>query len=133
MDLPILSPRNDYLETVEMWSPSGWWDGPVNGLARWQQQLQWFQLSSDLADQDQVYRLFALSDDERACELEHHQAFERLVGTHFCFHLPLDERIRHPSGQHSSFYQQPRPDRQDYCYDERQLGWFDHWANSLQR
>ena len=69
-------------------------DGPLEGLARYQGELLWFDSEWDEDADDwsrpRRYRLRRLPDDELARVQTAHRDFERMVGTHCCHH-PLAE------------------------------------------
>ena len=62
-----------------------YWDGPTNGLARYKDQLCWFECvewESDNLFNMRVYNLHELTQEQIADEIHRHNMFRRNVGRH---------------------------------------------------
>lgn len=71
---------------LEMLWHSGYWDGPLNGMALYNGQYVWFDCHSDEYEEPyygmRVYRLYELSKKELKDEFDHHSKFREYVGHH---------------------------------------------------
>jgi hypothetical protein len=113
---------------------TSYYDMPLAGLCRHNGQLCWF-----IGDYDTgTYTLYRLSEAEQTLEQAHQALFEELVGTHWSYEVPREERVQRPRELQRKFYE--RPERQavqerqkQYVTDDGLLGQFTKFANSLQR
>lgn len=79
---------------------TAWYDGPVNGLARRDGELAWF--SGD--PYAQRWTLYRLTADDAARLLADQARFEQLVGTHWSFDVPVDERAQRPRDLQRAYF-----------------------------
>lgn len=115
------------LEDVKMLWHSGYWDGPLSGIAVYDGKKYWFEIVREImgGNEDEFYRtrLFALiklSPEELAYEEENHERFRKYVG----HHTDYDEEGKravgkvHPQSMHKKFYDNYKPDRN---YDNNEI------------
>jgi hypothetical protein len=103
-------------------------DGPTKGVALWEGRHYWFTAVFDKAADDYVnprrLLLYELSSDDLRDETERHRRFEELVGTHYCWHLPAEQRRLKDSRRWNEFYEwnarEPQRDRER----DAPTGWF---------
>jgi hypothetical protein len=72
---------------------------PLNGVATIQGRLYWFEVAERTLDRSasgERYLLFEMTPEEIADEQRRHDRVERVSGTHFCYHVPPEQRHRVP-------------------------------------
>ena len=119
-------------ERVRLVWASGYWDGPLSGLAELDGESVWFEFADEEnEDQGSWYRRFFLLrlPPERLAEAHaRHAAFQRFVGTHFDYR---SDGRRDPSGlrarsEWQRFYDAYPPEStDDYYFDCDVVGWFE--------
>ena len=116
------------LDGVALLWDSDYWDGPLSGLAAFDGSEYWFSAEWD-ADRDdwsvpRRYVLRPLTPDELRVEWARHRQFEQFVGTRFCHHVALDDRVQQPGELWHRFYD-AYPAGEQSSYDDRPaIGWF---------
>lgn len=99
-----------------------YWDGPLQGLATYEERLHWFEVESFDPDDPptvRTYALYPLSDDEVAAEEALHRLFRKHVGTHTDWHLRgTPDAVVHPESKWASFYDSAEAKR-DRVYTTR--------------
>jgi hypothetical protein len=97
-----------------------YWDGPLAGVALYEDRLHYFDTAWDPEADDWTsprrFRLWRLTDEQIATEQARHEAFERIVSTRLCYHLPAEQRTVHASDdQWAAYYDAVEPtDRTEY-------------------
>jgi hypothetical protein len=120
-------------EVALVWA-SGYWDGPIDGLASFRGTPVWFCLAEEAeAPSGSWFRRFCLvrlSAEQLAAEQARHEDFRRWVGTHFDYD---DEGLRDPSAIRPQsdwprFYvKYPENERgPGDISDNEVLGWFEY-------
>src|SRR5258706_13714445 len=74
------------LAGVRLVTISNWFDGPLAGLAAYEGRTHWYEGRDPLSDDEGnawEYVLYVLSASELTHELDRHEAFRQLVGTHW--------------------------------------------------
>lgn len=91
---------------VQMLWHNDWYDGPLEGVATFEGSEYYFRVESeDWVDQSpRRYVLIKLVADELDQEHLEHAAFERLVGTRYCEHVPPDQRVQRTPANWPEFY-----------------------------
>lgn len=110
---------------------SGYWDGPLSGIAELDDDTLWFHFADEESEEDPTwYRRFylvRLPPGRLDTLLEEHAAFQRHVGTHFDYG---PDGARNPDGlrprsEWSKFYDvYPTEGGGDYL-DCEVVGWFE--------
>ena len=72
---------------LEMKWHSGYWDGPLTGMAKYNDEEVWFSYINDFDAGDRTFGLYRLTDEDRTELTRHHDLFCELVGKH-CNHHP---------------------------------------------
>lgn len=107
-----------------------YYDGPLAGVAEYQDRLHYFDAEWDPHQDSEwtsprLLRLWSLTDEEIAAAQARHQEFEQLVSTMWCLHLPAEERTVRPSGDGwAAFYQSGKEARAPYS-GRQPVGEFD--------
>jgi hypothetical protein len=122
------------LGPVEIIFCSSYYDMPLAGLARHQNAFCWFAGDYDTG----TYTLYSLDEQAVAEELENKRDFEELVGTHWSFDVPREERVQRARELQAQYYEKHK--MQDTheriasrAVPENKLGEFESFANSLRR
>jgi hypothetical protein len=107
------------LQGVEPVWITDYWDGPLQGLARYEGRLHWFEVESFNIDDPsamRTYVLYPLSDQEIAAEEALHDLFRKHVGTHTDWELRgKPEAVVHPRSEWAGFYESAEAKRErDY-------------------
>lgn len=120
------------LERVRLVWASGYWDGPLSGLAELDGQPVWFHFADEENEDDDAswYRRFFLvhlPPERLAAAQAIHAAFQRHVGTHFDYDSwgqRDPSRIR-PRSEWRTFYDAHPVEAQDTYLDCEVVGWFE--------
>ena len=103
-----------------------YYDGPISGLAFFQERLYRFCCFQEDIPEHHVYVLHELTAEELAEELRSKVKFESLVGTHYSFDregMPLPHVLRSDELQ-KRFYAEEKPDRSAEPWDRPVVAWF---------
>lgn len=103
---------------AEMLWVHGYYDGPMSGVVMYEGRLCWMKSPGDDIDnikKSRQYFLYELTSDEVRKIVERHFEFERLVGTHWCYHC---DRGVVRGGNHMEFYDKYNEDRLDPAKDK---------------
>ena len=66
---------------------SNYYDGPLSGMAKFNDEYVWFDLLEEDHSGNRLFGLYRLSEDDLEAEQEHHKEFQEAVGYH-CDHDP---------------------------------------------
>lgn len=95
-------------DNVQLLFVSGYYDQPINGLATIADVVYWFEAKfSDEEAHATEYILYELSAEQTKRLLQRKQLFEQMVGTHWSFDIPREERKRQPQENFMKYYQRP--------------------------
>lgn len=124
---------NELREGVDIWIRwfLAFYDGPVTGIAEHEGRKVWFDCRNGRGDWDmycRTYRVFALTDEQIAREVERHAEFDRCVGTHTnCVYEGVRRRRvdREPLQPNwRDWYAQPHEAIARTEYNANPIGWF---------
>ena len=73
------------LDLTMLWH-SGFWDGPMSGMASLNREYVWFDCT-DMDLDDRAFTIYRLSDDDKIELVRQHRLFQQHVG-HHCDHDP---------------------------------------------
>ena len=86
-------------DAIPMWPYGGLMGAALNGAATIRGRLYWFEIAEMTLDRrasGERYLLFEITPEEAADEQRRHDREERVSGTHFCYHVPPEQRHRAP-------------------------------------
>ena len=81
-------------DAVPMWL-NEYWDGPLDGVATVHGRYYRFEIAEMTVDggrSGRRYLLFEMTPEEVQEERRTHALWEKEIGTHWCYHLPPEER-----------------------------------------
>ena len=131
-EVPIESVPEAPQERVRIRWASGYWDGPMDGLAEVDGRPVWFCLA-DEADHPNArwvrrFWLIELTPAQLSREMDRHADFQRYVGTHFDYDEQgkRDLLAQRPRSEMSTFYTKWGPDDRDPgdLSENEVIGWF---------
>ena len=120
----------EFSATEKIWV-SDYWDGAINGMLEYQNELYWFEMTQENEEwkEGQWYRRFTilrLSKEQLEKELEVHEDFQRYVGTYYdCKQLKIPPKFEEGKmnelfDKHSA-YCKSRP-----FEDNEAIGWMEN-------
>lgn len=131
-EVPIESLLELSQERVRIRWASGYWDGPMDGLADVDGSPVWFCLADEAdhpnAGWERRFWLVVLTSAQLSRELDRHADFQRYVGTHFDYDDDGRRNIyaQRPQSEHDQFYAKYAED--DRCpgdlSENEVIGWF---------
>lgn len=121
------------VDTEIIWV-TNWYDGPISGLARLNERTVWF----DGDPYAGSWSLYALQSEEVAAELEAKSRFEELVGTHWSFDVPAEQRVQRPRESQRAYFDENPSGRSmarasRYCLPDRLLCTISGWTVAPRR
>ena len=130
----VLVPQSRYTTTVQELAGvalvfvANYYDGPLGGLAAYEDRLCWFEIAQDAATGDvpepRRYYLYEFTPEERLAEEERHRFFKEKVYTLWCAHLPRAERLLTVGETAGEFYARYPPEQAREYRGHPILGWF---------
>jgi len=110
---------------------SGYWDGPMDGLAEVDGEIVWYTFAEESEDNHDWFRrywLVRLTPEQLAQELRRHEDFQLFVGRHFDYDENW-QRHGHPNPQSmwKGFYDKYSQDQRDpgLLSENQVIGWFE--------
>jgi len=131
-EVPVESVPEVSQERVCIRWASGYWDGPMDGLADVDGRLVWFCIADEASEPAapwcRRFWLVVLTSEQLARELARHADFQRYVGTHFDYDEQgrRDLSAQRPQSEWSTFYSKYSPEERDPgdLSENEVIGWF---------
>ena len=129
----------NYMSGIEYVYHSGYWDGPLSGMCRYQGRRYWFSCVHDYHDttddgrplDQRIFGIYELTDSEWKEEEYWHNLFEKYVGTHTRYEDNRRTGQVGPSKLHNKFYDESKAAWKDGRRKKKELtenkliGYFD--------
>ncbi len=113
---------------------SGWWDGPIDGMAEFEGEPVWFCLAEEAEDERtggwfRRFWMVRLTPEQLRREQNRHADFQRYVGTHFDYDAEGKRPAKnvHTKGMSGEFYEKyGEKDRDPGDLSQNEVvGWFE--------
>jgi hypothetical protein len=133
--------KHPKIEAKLLWH-CNYWDGPINGIAEYQNHKYWFQQCDDFLNYPEMvaqfedfdetldwfrrYTVHELTPEELTEEVYCHDSFRNYVGTHTDYNENEDRKgVVHDKVNHSKFFDKSK-DRKPLDYTQNKImGWFE--------